>query len=341
MRSNLVAGVLGALSLLLPGLAGADEGRGAAGAAAAVAAVSSSVGADPLAARPELEAELTWPPAYAIGGGWSVQPLPGGSDLYPRYVADPRRPRFSMTLWNVLDSDMEEAGDSRVSVMLGGRYGFVRFHPDGEPDRGFQIDFEAAFHGQFDAGSSLDSVGWDGYYGLGLSWRPTESLAFRLAMNHDSSHLGDEYQENDEEDAAEAPEPRERRKRINYTREELALGVSWSPIERLRLYGEVGWAYHRGNNRLLDRGRLQAGIEYETRPFLWGDGALYLALDAVLWQENDWEPSITAQTGVKWHIDALDRDYRLGLQVYDGRSQIGEFFQERERYVAFGFWFDL
>lgn len=336
MSPKLVVISLSALLLLLPTFAAADDAEDA---AAAVAAASSSVGSDPLAARPALEAELSWPPSYSVGGGWSISPIPG-DDLYPRYVADPRRPRFSMTLWNVLDSEVENGGDSRVAVMLGGRYAFVRLHPDGQPGRGFELDVEAGFHGQFDAGNSLDAVGWDGYYGLGISWRPLESLAFRLSMNHDSSHLGDEYQENDEEDALETP-TNERRKRINYTREELALGVSWSPVDRLTLYGEVGWAYHRGNNQLLDRARLQAGIEYETPPILWGDGSLYAAIDVSVWQENSWEPSVTAQTGVKWRIDALNRYYRLGVQYYDGRSQIGEFFQDRERYIGFGFWFDL
>lgn len=324
------AALCGGLLLALQGAARADDPGDVAAAAAAVAAVSSSAGQDPLAARPELVgAELSWPPSFAVGGGWSAQPIPRG-DLYPRYVADPRRPRFSVQMMRLFDTEVEGGGDGRVAVNLGGRYNFLRLHPDGDPDRGFQLDIEAGFHGQFDAGSSLDSVGWEGYYGLGLSWRPTESLALRLAMNHDSSHIGDEYQENNEE-----------RERINYTREELALGISWSPVERLRLYGEVGWAYHRGNNQLLDRARLQAGIEYETAPILWGDGALYVGLDAVLWQEDGWEPSVTVQTGVKWHIEALERDYRLGLQFYDGRSQIGEFFQDRERYLAFGFWFDL
>lgn len=314
----------------------ADEGAPASDAVAPVASPTA-----PSAEPPPLEAELTWPPSHPIGGGWSVQPLPGGDDLYPRYVADPRRPRFSMTLWKLFDTDVEDGGEARVGVMLGGRYGFVRLHPDGQPDRGFQLDVEAGFHGQFDLGSQLDSIGWDGYYGLGISWRPVESLALRLAMNHDSSHLGDEYQEGDVDDLAPDELPTVRRRRINYTREELALGVSWTPVERLRLYGEVGWAYHRGNNRLLERGRLQAGVEWETRPVLWGDGAWYVALDAQLWEEDGWRPSFTAQTGVKWRIEALDRDYRLGLQYYQGRSQIGELFQERERYLAFGFWFDL
>ncbi len=335
--SKLVAGSLCAL-LLVPGLAAGDEPGDVAGAAAAVAAVSSSVGSDPLAARPLPQADLTWPPERSIGGGWSVQAMPG-KDIYPRYVADPRRPRLSMTSWHLLDTEVDGGGDSRIAVTLGGRYGFVRFHPDDAPDHGVQLDVEAAFHGQFDSGSSLDVVGWDGYYGIGVSWRPLDALAFRLSMNHDSSHLGDEYMEKDAEDALEGGgAPRER---INYTREELALGASWSPLEGLRLYGEVGWAYHRGNNQLLDRARLQAGVEYETAPFLWGDGSLYAALDVTVWQENGWEPSFTAQTGVKWRIDALDRELRFGLQYYDGRSQIGEFFQDRERYVAFGYWFDL
>lgn len=277
-----------------------------------------------------VEEGLFWPPrSRPLGGGWSLLPVPG-SDLYPRYVADPRRPRFSFHHMRLFDTEVVDGGESRVGVMLGGRYGFLRLHPDDDPDLGFQLDIEAAFHGQFDLGSSLDNLGWEGFYGLGISWRPVHGLAFRLSANHDSSHLGDEYMEDNPE-----------RERINYTREELALGISWEPLERLRLYAELGWAYHRGNNRLLKRGRVQAGAEYETAPILWRDGSLYLAIDAVAWEENGWEPSITVQAGAKWRVDALDREFRIGVQYYDGRSLIGEFYRDRERYLATGIWFDL
>jgi len=281
---------------------------------------------------------LTWPPRLAAdadddddddgdGMGWSFDAIPR-TDLYPRYVADPRRPRFHIGVGPVLDTGIDETGGSRITIMAGGRFNFVRLHPDGDPEHGFQFDAEVGLAPHFDASNSLDNIGWDGFFGFGLAWKPLDTIALRLAANHDSAHLGDEYVESTG------------RERIGYTREEFALGISWMPVERLRLYGEVGLAYSMGAPDVMKRGRLQTGIEYETDPIFLG-GSFYAALDAVFWEENGWEPSVTIQTGLKWRIDALDRYYRIGLQYYDGRSLMGEFFLERERSITLGLWFDL
>lgn len=278
---------------------------------------------------------ITWPPRVDADvdldeeeepEGWSFDGLPHG-DLYPRYIADPRRPRIHIGFGSVLDGGIDETGAGRISTMAGGRFNFVRLHPDGNPDRGFQFDAEVGIAPTFDASNSLDNIGWDGFFGFGLSWKPLDTVAFRLSANHDSAHLGDEYVESTG------------RERIGYTREEFALGVSWMPYERLRLYGEVGLAYSY-DSEFMKRGRIQTGIEYETEP-IFLNASLYAAVDAVFWEENGWEPSVTVQTGLKWRSETLDRDLRLGLQYYDGRSLMGEFFLERERSITLGLWFDL
>jgi hypothetical protein len=160
--------------------------------------------------------------------------------------------------------------------------------------------------------------------------KPTQGLAFRLAMKHDSSHLGDQYIESTG------------RKRIHYTRDEFALGVSYQIFEGLRVYGEAGYAYNMGNSQLERPWRLQGGIEYETEPLFWnGLGRLYAALDMVIWPENHYQPTLTFQAGVHVHVESIGRDLRFGVQLYDGRSVIGEFFQYREVNCAFGVWLDL
>lgn len=312
-----------AASLLAPGLAFADGPSdaarriGAAGDEALDRASATVAPADEAAdAAPE-------------AGGWSFDAMPS-TDLYRRYVADPRRPRFAFNHLSVLDSETPESGSRRVATMVGGRYGFLRLHPDDDPDLGFQFDIEAAILAHFDMTSKLDNLGWDGFYGFALSWKPVHGLALRLALNHDSSHIGDEYIEETG------------RERINYTREELALGVSVEPFDFLRLYAEAALAYHMGNkDDLQERGRVQVGFELETpEPVLWG-GHLFAAVDAVFWEENGWEPSVTVMSGLVWHLDTIGRETRVGLQYYDGRSLFGELFRDRERWIALGFWFDF
>lgn len=257
----------------------------------------------------------------------TVLPL---TPLYRSYVADPRRPRFSIMYMKLLRTDLEDGGKTRVGVTMGGRYSFLRIHPEGDEDLGWELDFHLGAHFQFDAGNSVDSVGWDGFYGFGVNWKPLRWLAFRFSANHDSSHLGDELIENT------------RRERITYTREELAVGVSWQPRDELRLYGELGWAYSQGNSELQRPWRVQTGLEYESPPLLLGElGRLYAALDLVFFEENKWRPSMTAQAGLCLHVESIGRECRLGFQAYSGRCHLGEFFQYDERYIAIGVWLDL
>lgn len=273
-------------------------------------------------------AAITWPPSFELGGGVSIQPMPL-TDLYPRYVADPRRPRFAF-MWLRAQKGLRVAGLTRLDIMFGGRYGVLRLHPTDDPDLGFQVDIEAGVKMQFDTTHKLDGSGWDGFYGLGFSWKPLHSLAFRLSVNHDSSHVVDELI------------ARTSWERINYTREEFALGVSWQPLDGVRLYAEAGIPYSYGNSQVQDRWRVQWGAEWESPPLFWGDiGRLYAAVDMVSFEENAWQTSATVQAGACLRWDSIGRAIHAGVQYYDGRNHFGEFFRYRERYVGIGAWLDL
>lgn len=137
------------------------------------------------------------------------------SNFYPQYIADPLRPQSAITIMWMADSDIPESRGSRFSLRLGGRWEIVRWHPEGELDRGWQIDFEGGYFGHFDRDHSFDNIGWDDLFGLYLSWLPREDLGFRTGLKHDSAHVGDEYVE------------RTARKRIGYTRQEIVAGVNW------------------------------------------------------------------------------------------------------------------
>jgi hypothetical protein len=265
----------------------------------------------------------------SLGRRWSMTVIPR-TDLYPRYVADPRRARFAITRMSFSSSGIAAAGDTRLGLRMGGRYGFFRFHSKGAPDRGFQIDLEAGFMGQFDVDNSTDNIGWDGYYGLQLAWASRCGVALRTGVFHDSSHVGDEYIESTG------------RGRIDYTREEYLLGVSYAFVVGLRVYGEGGYAFDLRNEELQEPGRLQYGLEYDSPLTLWGRRmGWYAAVDLSFFEEDDWEDNVTVQAGLYLPVEDLARNYRIGLEYYDGRSQIGEFFWIHEEYVAFGIWFDL
>ena len=267
--------------------------------------------------------------SFAIGQNWRTVFSPG-SDLYPRYIANPRRPMFSLSRLWMIESSIPQAGDNRLMLRLGGRYGFFRVHPKNDPDKGFQFDLEGAFLGVFDIDNALDNIGWDGLYGALFTWGNGKGLSLKFGTKHDSSHVGDEYAE------------RTGRQRIHYTREELLLGASSAGLKYWRIYGETGYAYDMRNKVLQKRWRLESGIEFEDARRWWnGRAGYYAALDITSYEESDWQADVTIQAGLVIPVWKLSRTYRFGLEYYNGRSLIGEFFLFDESYFSLGFWMDL
>jgi hypothetical protein len=266
---------------------------------------------------------------FSISENWRGLFSPG-SLIYPSYIADPLRPTFALKLVNFSDSQIPDAGNKRYLFSLGGRYGFFRFHPAENSDRGFQFDLAGAFIGMFDRENNLDNIGWDGVYGADLTWSNGDGVAAKLAIQHDSSHVGDEYIE------------RTGRQRINYTRQEYVLGLSLAGYKYWRVYGEAGYAFDLRNEALQDKWRVQGGLEFQDPDRLWnGRTGYYAAINITSYQESDWDADITAQAGFVLPVTNLFRTYRLGLEYRNGRSIIGEFSQFEDNYFGIGLWMDL
>ena len=250
--------------------------------------------------------------------------------LYPLAVANPIRPTFAATVAHFIDSEIPDTGDSRYILRLGGQYGFVRWHPRDESDSGLQLDIAGAFLSQFDIGDSLDNIGWDGIYGLGLAWADGTGWSGRLALQHDSAHLGDEYVEETD------------RARVDYTREEICVGISRDRLGPFRIYAETGFQHAGGEDETQDPWRAGCGIEFERERGIRRNGAIpYIALDLGAYEENDWDPDFTVQAGLVMRVADLARIYRIGIEYRNGRCILGEFFQEAEEYVSIGVWMDL
>lgn len=267
------------------------------------------------------------PPEPANGPlhAWALFPP---DDLYPQYIADPLRPQSAILLVGCPSSDIPESGNSRFLLRLGGRFSIARLSPAGQSDRGWQLDFEGGFLGQFDSDHSLDNIGWDGLYGLRLSYKGDGPLAFSLGSRHDSAHVGDEYAE------------RTGRLRIGYTREELVLGASWAPNRHWRTYLEVGWGYEL--DEFEEPLRLQLGVEHVGQRSLWKGRILwYAALDTTLYEENDRQARTSAQLGLIFPTGRGTSRYRLALELVSGRSVLGEFSMHDETYVGLGWYFDF
>ena len=247
--------------------------------------------------------------------------LPGNS-LYAPYLADPRRPAFSISQQRVEGAGIQDVGDQRTGIQIGSRFGLARWGAGA-----FGLDAEVGFLGAFDDESSTDNIGWDGLFGFDLVWQPRDTLTLRLGAAHDSAHVGDELIE------------RTGRTRLDYTREELRLGASLSLTPAWRSYAELAWAYTLRNEDVMEPGRWQAGLEFDAARGREDSFHPYWAVDVSGFEEDDWEPNLAAQLGVVRHSSG-GGILRAGLEVVSGRSPLGEFSQDRETYLALGIWID-
>lgn len=245
--------------------------------------------------------------------------------IYPVYVADPLRPTFSVQYQHYPASTIADTGSPRFNLKLGGN---LALYETRLFDQMWQLVLHVGFRGLFDITQSQDNVGWDGIYGFHIATRVSEQLAWRVAAKHTSAHIGDELIE------------RTGRRRIGYTREEMRAGLSWSPQPTVTLYAEAGRAYDRSNKTLQQRWAAQSGAQYESREPIWGkEFHWYGAVDLSSFEESNWGVNATLQVGLT--TKHAERSWRLGLEFYDGRSQMGEFFRDNERYVGLGLWLDL
>jgi hypothetical protein len=245
--------------------------------------------------------------------------------LYPHYLADPNRVTFNAQTMYFESTTVNQTSKRRVDLKLGAQlplYGSELY------DQPWQLVLIGGFHGQFDSEQSQDNIGWDGIYGLHFAHQINESWKYRIGIKHVSSHVGDEYAE------------RTGRLRINYTRQEIRMGVAWSDHAELAIYSDIAYGYDLRNRDLQEPWRLQLGAQYESPYAFWNDQLnWFTAIDISSYEENDWQSNYTAQLGLVTHSGL--RSWRAGLEYYDGRNQIGEFFQNQERYISLGIWFDL
>jgi hypothetical protein len=262
------------------------------------------------------------PPGADTEDGSRVDFAPGEL-LYPDYVADPRRPTFGFALLYAGDAEIPEAGDTRYLVRMGARFGILRVERAGGSPL-WQLDGNMGFLAQFDRERSTDNLGWDGLYGLDLTVPAGERTVLQLGLSHDSAHLGDEYIEQTGTE------------RIDYTRQELNLGARYRLVADWSAYAEYGYGFDLRNEDLQEPGRAQGGLEGEFDLPLNGLRG-YSALNLDAYEEDGWDLNSALQLGVRPRSAAGGAVWRFGLELYDGRSPMGELFQHDEAWIALGF----
>lgn len=272
------------------------------------------------------EYELTQEPWYSGDSNyWDWQLLPTGH-IFKAFLASGQESRLAVKI-----SDL--SGFRSTTILdgnLGGRFGVLRYgNHDPYLPQGVQWDVEGSAKVRLDIPEDVDVRSADFRAGTQLTWsyRDAPNQRTRFGYYHLSSHLGDEFLlKNPTYD------------RLNYSRDVLILGHSIYLSERVRVYGQVGWAFY---TTISQPWELETGFEWAPTHPTGFRGEPFFAIDGRIRQELDWGGAFTVQTGWAWIGDDSGHLLRIGLQYYNGGSSQLSFYKKWEQQLGFGIWYDF
>lgn len=192
----------------------------------------------------------------------------------------------------------------------------------GEWDFGIQ----AGVFSIFDISSaSIDLVNADYRVGVLSSYRNGRFSAF-ARVQHQSSHLGDEYLLNN----PNTP-------RINLSYEEFDIKLSYELFSWLRVYGGGGVIFHRFPQD-LGVGSTQWGVELTSSRTYWGGRVRPVAYaDFQSNERTNWSINRSLLAGVQLENARIgDRQMQLLLEYYAGPSPDGQFYTQHVEWFGIG-----
>jgi hypothetical protein len=243
--------------------------------------------------------------------------LPVG-DFFKPLLADPKEPRF------YLSYRVFEYRSNKTHAAVGG-YGEF-FGLDRHVDTGgisWQANFGGGIHAQFDLHApSLDLLNTDYTIGFPFSFRKGRA-SYRLALYHQSSHLGDEYLLHN-----------------NVQRVEL----SYEAIEAIGSYEWKLWRMYYGGEYIVHQGptdlkpeALHSGIEYTETHAIIGRGRLVGGWDLKSDQTHDWSLNSSIKVGLQFDSSTPNGHcIRVLAEGYKGFSSYGQFYPDRTAYAGIG-----
>ncbi|MFQ5731861.1 MAG: DUF1207 domain-containing protein [Planctomycetaceae bacterium] len=211
---------------------------------------------------------------------------------------------------------------------FGRRDGILRFGT-GDPlnPQGWQLDVEGAAFPRLDLDESSDLDSVDFRFGIPLTWRRGPFQA-KFAYYHLSSHAGDEFLKRNPGF-----------QRINFSRNALVLGGGHFPTPDLRLYAEADYGFV--NDGGVGNWWFQFGFDYAPALPTGTFGAPFVAMNALLREEVDFDGTFTATAGWAWRGDRHGRLLRVGLQYTNGKTTQFEFLRRSEQLLGLGIWYDF
>lgn len=244
--------------------------------------------------------------------------LPEG-DLFKPLIADLKEPRFYLSYRRY------SYQTQNIHVAAGGYGEILGLYRHIDRDRGsaWQFDFGGGIHSQFNLDAySFALVNTDYTIGFPFTFRKGAD-SFRLALYHQSSHLGDEFLLQTKTDRIE----------FSYEAINFIASREW---QEWRGYAGGEYLIHKSPSELRPLG-LQAGIEYYGIEPVWGRARPVGGLDLKADQEHAWALNGSLKAGLQF--DSSDRNgryIRVLLEGYHGFAPHGQFYTTRMGFFGIG-----
>jgi hypothetical protein len=242
-------------------------------------------------------------------------------------VADPKEPSTFISYlrgrFRTLD-DPSGKVTNIATIGVGDNFGLIRFGGPAAGD-GVQVDVIGAIFAQFDVGAaSTDLVNADYIIGVPLTFR-RNSFSLRTKLYHQSSHLGDEYLLRD---------TGIERENLSFESFEVLASIEMGP---LRVYGGGEHLFRREPQTVA--ARVWHG-GFELRSSANTAAQLVAGIDLKAPEDHNWSPATSARVGIAVRRTGAEghpgRLINFVLELYEGPSPYGQFFQDDISYVGFG-----
>lgn len=292
-------------------------------------------------------------------GKWDLQ-LVSFDHLYPTLLADPLGVRFEVSIQDIKFSDV----DYEDKINKGGKYlgkqvinpgvrvSFLKFSPKSNPKLGISVDLGATIPTFMRAGNN-DVIGIDGIYYFAIAAKPAEWLSLRFSRHHICTHVGDEFAYG----GVSSPVDFDPNITQLPVRDDFITMAAIRPLwflhkpqwDILQVYGEFGFFFPgvdfmgtRSNKPHYEAYlNYQGGAELEyyfrNRFF----GGLYSAVNVSAYQGNAFAPNISVTGGYIFPQEHNNRRLRIGFNYYNGRCLSNQFYNRKEKFVAFIVGFDI
>ncbi len=259
-------------------------------------------------------------PAAAAG----VDLFPRPNEIFPLLVADPRHIQLSASYYR-LD------GRNTSDISLGHSWGLTRWRTGSLQDWLWESDVEGMAYSRFQIGGGVNEFETVDYFvALPVTAR-RGGVAFKGALFHESSHLGDDYIR------------RTGALGFRSSNEGVRLQGALDPCRLARLYGGAAYLLH--DVPSAGPWSVQSGFELVADDPGWPTRVrmrLFLAQDFQSRQDVGWNLNSHTVAGVKFHFrESPTRAMRVQIGYFDGHSPFGQFHSQRAHYADVSIAFEL